>query len=98
MPLAFVPNPAGIAALTREQHMAASMARIAAELEAEAKGIAPVETGAYRDSLRGEVELGEHGWEAHLVTDSPYWPYLEFGTSDTPMFATLRTALSLTRI
>lgn len=87
------PNPAGIAALTRDEQMHHFMAEKAQELENEAKSIAPVSTGAFQDSLTGEVRMGDDGWEAVLTTDSPYWPYLEFGTSDTPIFATLRRAL-----
>lgn len=88
------PNPAGIAAITRDDQMRRFMADKAQELENEAKAIAPVATGAFQDSLRGGVELGDDGWKAVLSTDSPYWPYLEFGTSDTPIFATLRRALA----
>jgi hypothetical protein len=55
----------------------------------EAKSIAPVDTGTYRDSIRGTFD-GVHG---QVGSDLRYAVYLEFGTSDTPIFATLRRAV-----
>ena len=98
MPVVFTPNPAGIARMSRDNEFRSFMERVAREMEQEAQAIAPVSTGAYRESLRGVAEMGRDGWEAKLTTDSPYWPFLEFGTSDTPMFATLRTTLSMVRV
>jgi hypothetical protein len=60
-----------------------------------AKAIAPVDTGAYRDSIEADVDFGGPGGEIRgvMFSDIRYAPYLEFGTSDTPTFATLRRAL-----
>jgi hypothetical protein len=54
----------------------------------EAKATAPVLTGAYRNSLEKRVV----GLDGIVFSDIEYAPYLEFGTSDTPTFATLRRA------
>lgn len=57
-----------------------------------AKSIAPVRTGFYRDSIVAvEAEGGKPG-EWVVVANDPKAAYLEYGTSDTPTFATLRTA------
>ena len=58
------------------------------KIEDEAKATAPVLTGAYRDSLATRVV----GLDGIVYSDIEYAPYLEFGTSDTPTFATLRRA------
>lgn len=57
-----------------------------------AKSIAPRDTGRYRDSIESHVELGA-GWTAIVSAHVPYARYVEFGTVDTPTFATLRKAL-----
>jgi hypothetical protein len=66
-------------------------ARVKADRVAEeAKVIAPVRTGAYRDSIHVEQD----GIESNVVADVPYAGFVEFGTEDTPIFAPLRRALS----
>lgn len=54
-----------------------------------AKQIAPVDTGAYQDSIR----LEHFPFHVEVVADISYAGYLEFGTGDTPAFHTLETAL-----
>lgn len=70
--------------------LAATRAR--AELIAErAREIAPVRTGAYRESIH--VEQDPQG--AQVVAGGPgvdYAAYIEVGTSDTPTFAPIRRA------
>ena len=89
----FVPNPAGIEALAATAAMEEAMREKAENVLKVAQGIAPVETGAYRDSLH--VESGIDGGKAHATVgdDVRYGAYVEFGTSDTPAHATLRRAL-----
>jgi hypothetical protein len=60
-------------------------AKFAAE---EAKRIAPVLTGSYRDSIRAEVVEGK----AKVIADDMAAGFIEFGTEDTPTFAPLRRA------
>ena len=64
----------------------------AKEIETRAKAIAPFRTGTYRDSIRAmEAEGGRPG-EWVVVSTDPKSVYLEYGTNDTPTFATLRRA------
>lgn len=88
-----IPNPAGIALIGFEPTVGIQLGIKAARIAGVAKSIAPVDTGAFRDSIDSDVVRGEAGFEGRVTTDSPYWFYLEYGTSDTPTFATLRRAL-----
>lgn len=86
----FVPNPAGLALLGKEvDHAIKEIAEKAAE---RARQLAPVETGAYRDSIR--VEDTPEG--ARLVAGGgavDYAGFVEVGTSDTPAFHVLVRAV-----
>ena len=66
--------------------------RKAREAAQYARERAPVATGAYRDSIEADVVEEDDGWKGRVVADVPYAVYLEFGSSDTPAFATLRRA------
>ena len=59
-----------------------------------ARDTAPVLTGTYRESIKQRVL----GLEGVVFSDIRYAPYLEFGTSDTPTFATLRRASEAAKI
>ncbi len=86
MPVTFIPNPLVGAELAETAEMEAALLS-SAEMAAEAaQALAPVLTGAYRDSIHAEAEEGE----ARLVADVPYAVYVEFGTVDTPAFSPLR--------
>lgn len=61
-----------------------------------AKANAPVRSGEYRNSLRAEVSETSTGWAGMILSDDRKAPFLEFGTEDTPTFATLRRALEAT--
>ena len=66
--------------------------RKAREAAQYARESAPVATGAYRDSIEADVVEEDDGWKGRVVAGASYSVYLEFGTSDTPTFATLRRA------
>lgn len=54
-----------------------------------AQAIAPELTGKYRESIHAETQPNISGLPARrIVSDDPKAPYLEYGTSDTPEFAT----------
>lgn len=55
-----------------------------------ARQIAPVATGEYRDSITAAIELTSDGWKGHVIANAPHAMFVEFGTEDTPTFATLR--------
>jgi hypothetical protein len=58
------------------------------------KSIAPEDTGAYRDSIH--IEIGADA--VRVVADDEAASYIEFGTSDTPEFATrAKTAAKFAR-
>jgi hypothetical protein len=57
------------------------------EIVSQAQAVAPVETGAYRDSIHVEADLEG---ETAVAADVDYAVFIEFGTSDTPTFAPLR--------
>ena len=85
--MTYVPNPAAIELAGR------AAGRIGQEIAGEqiletAVSIAPVETGAYQASLYKTTD----GDDVVVGSDIRYARYLEFGTSDTPVFATLRRA------
>lgn len=69
----------------------AAAARVKAQRVAEeARAIAPVRTGGYRNSIHVEQD----GPAASVVADVPYAAFVELGTEDTPIFAPLRRALA----
>lgn len=91
----FIPNPAFVALMEKEPTYLAAMSTIADLVAEEAREIAPqpgsghpYATGAYRDSIRtsgSTVGAGDdEAWYAWI---------LEYGSVDTPAFATLRTAV-----
>ena len=93
MTVKYVPNfPVIEAAGEFYGHLA--MAQLVPEIEAEAKSLAPVETGAYRDSITSTIS----GTKGVVSANIRYAVYLEFGTSDTPVFATLRQASESVKI
>lgn len=89
----FVPNPTGIALVGRSPAMQAGMiARGEAIVEA-ALGVSPFLEGDYRAGLK--VEAGVIGGRAAARVNAHDWKsgLIEFGTSDTPTFAPLRTGV-----
>jgi hypothetical protein len=84
---AFIPDPDGIRELVDE----CDYSEIAGEVAEEAKAIAPVsairDKAHYRDTIRAEGDYVVAG------NDTVYYAWiLEFGSVDTPVFATLTTA------
>jgi hypothetical protein len=63
-------------------------ARIAEEIEIEARSAAPVVTGAYRDGIHVEVD----GTDVRVVDDDPTAGFKEYGTSTHAAHATLTDA------
>lgn len=84
----FVPNPAAPELLKRTPQMAAKLKHSADEAAEAARGLAPVRTGDYRDSIEGQ-SLPSEG-KARVVAKDFKSIWLEFGTIHTPTFATLR--------
>jgi Bacteriophage protein of unknown function (DUF646). len=85
--MTYVPNIPGIELAGRIAGTA-SVAFVNHQILEAAEGLAPVATGAYKESLAASQD----GIDGTVYSDIRYAPYLEFGTSDTPVFATLRQA------
>jgi hypothetical protein len=82
----FLPNPRFPLEMAKDAVLVAQLASAAKGAEENAKALAPVREGDYRDGIEVVVE----GSEVALV--GTYWTshFLEFGTVDTPAFAPLR--------
>lgn len=89
MPIGFVPNPLFVTLLVASGQMEPMLTEIGRKKAEIARSIAPVDTGAFQASIAYSVSPGE----VQLSANTPYAMYLEFGTEDTPTFATLRRAL-----
>lgn len=89
----FVPNPAATQLISRMPGMAGQVLARAKIIEANAKALAPVDEGAYRDSIVAEVGADAKGAFARVNAWDFKALWIEFGTSDTPTFAVLRRAV-----
>jgi Bacteriophage HK97-gp10, putative tail-component len=91
----FLPDPKEIAKLTLTPEMLKHFQSIADMVAQEAKQLAPVDTGAYQDSIVGEAVLDGDGLTARVnAYDFKAW-WIEVGTEDTPAFAPLRLGAEL---
>lgn len=61
---------------------------VAGKIAESARANAPVRTGTFRDSINVE----QSGDVVAVVNDDPVAGYVEYGTSDTPAFATMTNA------
>jgi len=92
----FTPNRRGIAEIGRSPEMQAEMGRRAERIKGVAQGIAPVDTGLYRDTMTAFSGIGPTG-KAYgcCQANTHYSVFLEFGTSKMAPFRTLGTALGV---
>lgn len=97
MAVRFVPNPPGIALLAHTPRMGAAMLAWAEYVADIARSIAPRgegEGGHYADQIEADGPVTNAlGTGARVNANKFTSHFLEFGTSDTPRFATLRTAV-----
>lgn len=85
----FVPNPDLQKDLEGEDDYQSGLARVGEEIRDTAKALAPVESGAYRDSIQvvtqdGRIYVVVTDFKGHLI---------EWGTVDTPAFGVMRRAV-----
>jgi hypothetical protein len=80
----YVPNFFGIRTLARSIGVNRALGYKATRIGSVAQRIAPVRTGAYRDGI---VVSGNR-----IMATAAHSRFVEFGTSDTPVFAPLRRA------
>lgn len=86
------PNPRFEQAFRHSDEARAYALTKAEEAARHARGIAPVASGEYRASITADVEETLDGWAGLVIAGAPHSVYVEFGTEDTPTFATLRRA------
>ncbi len=95
MSVVFVPTPGLESLIEHSEGVHDATKEKAERAESVAKALAPVLTGAFRDS----IHVVENGTGYSVVADStdeqgnPDAAYIEFGTSDTPAHHTLSDAL-----
>lgn len=74
--------------IRREQSIPRNAKAVAEAAEAYAKSLAPVRTGAYRESIRTERRPDRNGFPVYRVlSDSPIAGYIEYGTKHNREFA-----------
>lgn len=92
----FTPNPAGIARIPLTPEMRRELEQRGQRMVALAKSYARVgATGADRDSIRYDIELGPKGWEVVVKRGNRtvfYSGFNEFGTVNQQPDAALRRA------
>lgn len=89
----FIPLPGLDGILARSSLMHSEMEKIGTAIAAAAKVAVPKDTHATEDSINGGAELTGDGWTARASAGTPYAPYVEFGTEDTPAVPFMRTGL-----
>ena len=76
----FTEDHAGMAELARAAFLAAELERRGERIRARAEELSPVRTGRYRRSWRLTVTIRDGTIHAQVSNDTPYAPYLEYGT------------------
>jgi hypothetical protein len=84
----FVANPNFQREIEREVEYRAGKVRVGEEVVQTAKGIAPVRTGAYRDSLKTRIE----GPRVYVTATDFKGHWIEWGTIKQPAKAVIRRA------
>lgn len=96
MAVRFVPNPPGIGLLARTPRMAAGMrawAEYVADIVVEVAPYGEGQGGHYRDMIGVDGPVSSAAGLGARVNAYKFTAgFLEFGTSDTPAYAPLRTA------
>lgn len=92
----FRPTRNGVEKVAQSEEIRRALRKVAEHQADEARRTAPVDTGAYRDSIHVEEDTSPDGRaRVFVVADDPKAAALEFGTSDTPRFRTLGRAANV---
>lgn len=87
----YKPNEAATKMLSRSTEMMRFVKNLADEAATYAKQVAPVATGAYRDSIHGEAKVLGGKATGLVIADDFKALWIEFGTEkDFPAYAPLR--------
>lgn len=90
----FIPNPLMRQAWQADPEANAMIDRVGEDVAEAARGNAPVDTGALRDSIQSQAsEEGGAEPSADIVADVPYAAFVEFGTYKDAAQPFLRPAL-----
>lgn len=89
----FIPTPGLDSLLAHSGLMLKEMAKIGTAIAVVAKATVPKDTHATEESIQGGAVLEGVGWTARASAGTPYAPYIEFGTEDTPQVPFMRTGL-----
>lgn len=98
MAVRFIPNPAGIALIARTPAMGAAMLARASAVRDGAKSVAPIgegEGGHYADMITADANIIDGIGGARVNARKFTSGFIEFGTSDTPVFAPLRLGVDI---
>lgn len=88
-------NPTFLPRLSASPDLAAGLLAGAEQVAEQARAVAPVLSGSYRDSIHAELFVENGIVKARVIADDPTGAagLIEFGTVDTPAFAPLRRGL-----
>lgn len=91
----WVPEPSGFDSMMRQNGPVGAWLKYRAqEVKELAQSLAPIDTGALRDSIEIQYGKWDGGIWAEIGTDVYYGPFQELGTSRNPPHPYLRPALS----
>lgn len=82
MAIRFERNNRTINEIKRQASYEQAVARLAEDVAQNARDVAPVHTGAYRDSIKTEGSV--------VYSDDPFGHLVEFGSVNNPAYAPLR--------
>jgi len=92
----FTSNRRGIGQVADGAEVRRALRKIAEAQADEARRTAPVDTGAYRDSIHVEEDTSPDGRaRVFVIADDPKAAFIEYGSQTTPRFRTLGRAANV---
>ncbi len=92
----FRPTRNGVEKVAQSEEIRRALRKIAEAQADEARRTAPVDTGAYRDSIHVEEDTSPDGRaRVFVIADDPKAVFIEYGSQDTPRFRTLGRAANV---
>jgi hypothetical protein len=85
-------DPKALRKLARGRGVKAVLTDRVSKVQKAAQDLAPVDTGAYRDGIEGEVEKTQDGFVGRVIATHFTSAWIEFGTARTRAHAPLRRA------
>ena len=92
----FRPTRNGVEKVAQSEEVRRALRKIAEAQAEEARRTAPVDTGAYRDSIHVEEDTSPDGRaRVFVIADDPKAAFIEYGSQTTPRFRTLGRAANV---